>query len=143
MIPIHKRMRVVLIVDEDLGFICWLGERLSRAGYQTLPALGTHQAALLLKQLEVAIDILIMDQQFLDVFDVIGTLSSGPRPVKIVPGRNPSPHLLRATHADAVLERPSSADSFGRLAWFRMLIRALREAEAAAKLGHEQALGIA
>jgi hypothetical protein len=53
-------IRTVLIVDPELGFVFWLGQALDRAGYQALPAKSCEDAAELLKQLNVEIDLLIV-----------------------------------------------------------------------------------
>jgi DNA-binding response OmpR family regulator len=50
----------VLIVDNDLGFVFWLGQALDAAGYDTLPAKGVAEAVALLAELKVEVDVLIL-----------------------------------------------------------------------------------
>ena len=50
----------VLIIDNDLGFVFWLGQALDAAGYETLPAKGITEAVSLLAELKVRIDVLIV-----------------------------------------------------------------------------------
>jgi len=50
----------VLIVDNDLGFVFWLGQALDAAGYDTLPAKGVREAVTLLSEIHVKIDVLMV-----------------------------------------------------------------------------------
>jgi len=50
----------ILIVDNDLGFVFWLCQALEAAGYETLPAKGIPEAAALLTELQVWVDILMV-----------------------------------------------------------------------------------
>lgn len=50
----------VLIVDNDLGFVFWLGRVLDAAGYETLPAKGIGEAFALLREIPVRIDVLMV-----------------------------------------------------------------------------------
>jgi hypothetical protein len=50
----------ILIVDNDLGFVFWLGQALDAVGYDTLPAKGVTEAVALLAELKVEVDVLIL-----------------------------------------------------------------------------------
>jgi DNA-binding response OmpR family regulator len=50
----------VLITDEDLGFVFWLGQALDAAGYEALPGRGIPEAIALLEYFKVTIDVLIV-----------------------------------------------------------------------------------
>ena len=52
-------MKSILIVDDDLGFVFWLGQTLDAAGYSSLPAKGISEAIELLQDFRVRIDVLI------------------------------------------------------------------------------------
>src|ERR1700730_2077327 len=51
----------VLIVDEDLAFVFWLGRLLNKAGYQVWPARNGNDAAALLKELDTGVDLLVIN----------------------------------------------------------------------------------
>ena len=100
-------IKTVLIVDRELGFVFWLGQALDRAGYQALPAKSCEDAAELLNQLNVEIDLLIVghslpgasafadelrrSQGYLRVIAVIG---DGEEPSSPFPGANASQPML-------------------------------------------------
>ena len=51
----------VLIVDEDLGFVCSLGEILSNQGFQTIPALDSRSAMAIVEELNRQVNLVIVD----------------------------------------------------------------------------------
>jgi len=53
--------KVVLIVSNDLGFLCWLGFTLGMAGHRALPAKGVAEAERLLEDFNLQVDVLIID----------------------------------------------------------------------------------
>ena len=55
------QLKTVLIVDEDLGFVFWLGHLLNNAGYQVWPARNGEDAAALMDELGAELDLLIID----------------------------------------------------------------------------------
>src|SRR5258708_6666649 len=63
----------ILIVDDDLGFVCWLGEIVTEAGYQAVPALDSLQAAALVNELNLQIDLVVMNPGLPGVSQMIET----------------------------------------------------------------------
>lgn len=122
----------VLIVDEDVGFISWLGEIFSEAGYRALPALSCHQAVSLIKKLKLDVDVIAVNQRLRGISWAIGTLSSAKRPLKIVLIRNPAVDAIEVIPSHAILERPSGWDPISRADWLRKIRRVLKQVEARA-----------
>lgn len=100
-------IRTVLIVDPELGFVFWLGQALDRAGYQALPAKSCEDAAELLKQLNVEIDLLIVGHSlagagaFADALrhsqghlKVISVIGDADEPSAAFPGADASQFML-------------------------------------------------
>ena len=114
--------RVALIVDEDLGLLCWLGKILVENGYQALPASDSRQAVVLVEQLGVKVDLVIVNRRLLGVIDMIKAPNRGYFPIDVVV--IPSPDF-----SDAELEPPLPTDPIWRLAWYRTILRTLQEAE--------------
>jgi hypothetical protein len=56
-----ERTRTILIVDSDLGFICWLGCTLNAVGYVALPAQDWRNASALLRRLNVGVGLLVVN----------------------------------------------------------------------------------
>jgi hypothetical protein len=49
----------ILIIDEDVGFVMYLGQTLARGGYQPWPARTPREALQLIRRLGIKIDIVI------------------------------------------------------------------------------------
>ena len=54
-------VKTVLIVDEDLWFVFWLGRLLKDAGYDVWPARSGADAAILMKELGAGLDLLVIN----------------------------------------------------------------------------------
>jgi len=74
---IHKgRDPVILIIDPDLGRVCWLGQLLSQAGCQVIPALSSREAVRLVVELNLPIDLAIVDPGIRGISKVMRTIGS-------------------------------------------------------------------
>jgi DNA-binding NtrC family response regulator len=122
----------VWIVDNDLGFVWWLGEVFTEAGCRTLPALSCEQALALIKSLNVGIDLLVVNPQLPGVIKMLEILSRAHPNFKIVAIGNASAALPADLRPQASLERPSASDSISRPDWLKKVRRLLKEVAAAA-----------
>jgi DNA-binding NtrC family response regulator len=122
----------VWIVDNDLGFVWWLGEVFTEAGCRTLPALSCEQALTLIRSLDVAIDLLVVNLQLPGIVKMLQILSRAHPNLKIVAIGNASAALPAALRRQASLERPSASDSISRPEWLKRVRRLLKEVAVAA-----------
>lgn len=122
----------VWIVDDDLGFVWWLGEIFTEAGCRALPAMSCEQAVSLLKKLNVGIDLLVLNPQLPGVIRMLKILSSAYANFKIVVIGKVSPALTTVIRPQANLERPSSSDSISRPEWLKKIRKLLKEMATAA-----------
>jgi DNA-binding NtrC family response regulator len=122
----------VWIVDDDLGFVWWLGEIFTEAGCRALPALSCEQAVSLTNNLNVGIDLLVLNPQLPGVIGMLQILSSANANFKVVAIGKASPALATAIHPQANLERPSSSDSISRLEWVKKIRKLLKAVATAA-----------
>ena len=107
---------IVLVVDEDLGFVCWIGEALAEIGYETLPALNSRQALSSIKKLSRPIDAVIFNPDLPGAAAMIRTLgSSRVPPRKVVVIGNPPAEGEGPVQADASLSgQPPSTQPHDR-----------------------------
>ena len=122
----------VWIVDNDLGFLWWLGEVFTEAGCRTLPALSCEQALALIKSLNVGIDLLVVNPQLPGVVKMLQSLSRAHPNLKIVAIGKASTALTAAFRPQASLERPSASDSISRTEWLKKVRKLLKEVASAA-----------
>jgi len=122
----------VWIVDDDLGFVWWLGEVFTEAGCRTLPALSCEQALALMKSLNVGIDLLVVNPRLPGVIKMLQLLSRAHPNLKIAAIGNASAALPASFRPQASLERPSVSDSISRPDWVKKVRRLLKEVASAA-----------
>jgi len=123
-----SRAPVVLIVDEDLGFVWWLGQMFSQAGCQVVPTLNSDQTLAFTRDLNLKVDIIVVDPELPGISDIIRTLSSTRSP-KIVAIRNHDAGSRGTVLADATLERPSGWGPVSEKEWLgcvRKLVKDIR-----------------
>lgn len=123
--------RSVLIVDEDLGFLSWLSDLFTEAGYQAIPALNSRQAVSITKKFSIAIDIIAIHDSLPGASGVLEKLNRPDRPLRIVAILDPGVEGPPAITAHATLERPSGLESVSRPAWLKKILSALERADAA------------
>jgi len=59
--PCFRSAPTALLVADDLGFVFWLGQVLQSVGYTAFPAKSASDAAVLINQLHLEVDLLIID----------------------------------------------------------------------------------
>jgi DNA-binding NtrC family response regulator len=122
----------VWIVDNDLGFVWWLGEVFTEVGCRTLPALSCEQALALIRSLGVGIDLLVVNPQLPGVVKMLQSLSRSHPNLKIVAIGKASAVLPADFRPHASLERPSASDSISRPEWLKKVRKLLKEVAATA-----------
>jgi hypothetical protein len=124
-----SRAPVVLIVDEDLGFVWWLGQMFSQAGCQVVPALNSGQTDSLARDLNLKIDVIVVNPELPGISELINSLSSA-RPLKIIAIRNSDTRVRGAMHAHATLERPSGWGPVSEKEWLGSVRKIVQDVRA-------------
>jgi len=111
----------VLIVDDDVAFVWWLGETFTEAGYQAVPALNPNQACTFVSKLHVLVNILVVNAALPGTARLVKSLENPDHNLKIVlieDDRNSKAPSLRY---DATLRRPGGWEPVSREDWLRKL----------------------
>jgi hypothetical protein len=120
---------VVLIVHEDLGFVCWLGKLLGQAGCQAVPALSSRDAVRLVADLNLPIDLAIIDPGLQGVTKAIKRLSDQHPSLRTLAIRTPCRDPIGSIDS---LARPSGLARVPREERLRCVRRILKKARVAA-----------
>jgi CheY-like chemotaxis protein len=73
----HYPAQTILIVDDDLGFVMWLGHTLVSAGYLTVPLTSAQESLRIIAELDLTmIDLAIVNPAMPEVYHLIDTLRS-------------------------------------------------------------------
>ena len=120
-----------LIVDDDVGFIIWLGEMLTESGYQAIPALHCRQALTLVKKLALRVDVLVVNPELRGAKQAMKTLSSGQPSLRVVLIRDPAKSGPAPDSIHPTLERPSAWEPISRPQWVLKIRKVLMRAKSA------------
>ena len=131
---------LVLIIDQDLGFLMWLGELFTELGCQTVPALHCRHALELAQRLEVPISTLVVNPDLPGAAKTIKTLVASNPNARVVlirdAGAAPKSTGARApTEAAAptivpqlILARPAPGEPISRPVWLAKVRKVLLQA---------------
>jgi DNA-binding NtrC family response regulator len=122
----------VWIVDDDLGFVWWLGEIFTEAGCRALPALSCEEAVSLIGKLSLRIDVLVLNPQLPGVIGMLQIFRRAHPNFQIVTIGKASPALNAAIRPKAKLERPSGSHSISHPEWLKKVRKLLKEVGAGA-----------
>jgi hypothetical protein len=102
----------VVIIDDDLGFVFWLGGLLGKAGYPAWPARSVADAAELLEELHTGLDLLIINPRVDGAAEFLAA-QKRKHGIKTVAIREEEGEPLPPT--DGVIERPRQFDDMSAL----------------------------
>lgn len=113
--------RTVLIVDDDVAFLWWLGEMFTDAGYQAVPALSCSQALAVVNRLNLHINVLVVSASLSGAIRLVRSLERLGRDLRIVLVADSKDLAVHSLHYDAILTRPSGWEPVSRPDWLRKL----------------------
>jgi hypothetical protein len=119
--PSVSQKLVVLIIHEDLGFLCCLSKMLFDEGFETLPALGSRQAIQLVEELGMRVDLIVGNPGILRARGLRRLLASKDPEIKVLPIKKPTSHLLDPNGGEA--EQSSLADPTWSVWWFQKVLQ--------------------
>jgi ActR/RegA family two-component response regulator len=121
---------VILLVDSDLGFLFWLGQALDQAGYEAFPAMTVSDAATLLRELHLTVDLLILNCSSEGAETFLNMMRRTRKFLKTI-CLDGDDHLGCINGVDAVLRPPAEITDESRSQWVQA-VRALLSATSAA-----------
>lgn len=111
-----------MIVDDDLGFVCWLSERFNEAGYRSVPALNSRQAGSIVKELNLKITVVVVNPRLPGIPKLIRNLNDVDRSsLKVIVIRDSTVSTPVLFRVDETLERASGWEAPSRHEWLRKL----------------------
>jgi hypothetical protein len=120
----------VWIVDDDLGFVCWLGDIFTEAGFRALPALNCLEGVALVKRMGIEPDLILLNPHLPGVARMLQGRMRAKRHAKIVTIGAPPKALAASFRVHATLERPFGSEPPSRSEWLEKVRKLLRELQA-------------
>jgi DNA-binding response OmpR family regulator len=121
-----KGVPAILIVDEDVGFLWWLGELFHEAGYQSIPALSCREALSLARDVKGGVDLVLVHPGLRGVSHLIQALRSM-HAIKVILLQENAGETIPGLHAEAIIERPTRDEHLSRQEWRQTISRMLRQ----------------
>lgn len=116
----------VLLVDDDVAFVFWLGEIFTGSGYQALPALSSRYALSLTRMLSHPVAVLVINP----------TLRGAQRLIAVLSARQPGLRVLLISDALEVgfqhptIRRPIPGEAMSKTEWVSNVRKVLMRAAA-------------
>jgi DNA-binding NtrC family response regulator len=110
-------MKNILVVENDLGFIFWLGAALAAADYQPWPACGVSDAIELVGKLRIPIDLVIVDPSLRGVSKLITVLRRSQADLKVIALGAEGKTKLTGINARHQKPRPAQAPAKQEQEW--------------------------
>jgi DNA-binding NtrC family response regulator len=110
--------KTVLILDRDLGFVFWLGQMITKAGYQAFPANSCDSANELVRHLNLGIDMLIVSYSIPGAGGFVHSLLQSQKHLKVIAVLDAGDKPVSAfAGADATEHKPSPTDEPSAAKW--------------------------
>lgn len=114
-------MEFILIADQDLGFVFWLGAALGEAGFMAFPAQNARRAASVARRVEV--NLLIADPALPGTADLVTLLRRVQPQAKIIAAtEGPADGVVLPPGFDGCLAKPDPADDAARNQWMDQVL---------------------
>lgn len=113
----RSALKTVLILDDDLGFAFWLGHLLDAAGYLAMPAKSVPDAAKLIVQLNLAVDVLVINLAVPGSVDFIAASQRPNRDLRVVGVLNDSVEVANVPRVHAIHFKGTALDEQARADW--------------------------
>ena len=111
----------MLIVDGDLGFTFWLGQVLDAASYLALPAKSPADAALLVLQLDLRVDVLVINLALAGAIDFIAALHRSQTHIRVVGILNDPMQVVSVPGVHATHAKPLVPDRVAQAEWLQCI----------------------
>jgi len=125
-VKLAARTPSILIIDDDLGFVFWLGQLFNEIGYRTIPALNPKDALALAGDLNRGVDLLVANPGLRGTAGLIRILSRVKRP-KIILIVDAAATVNPRLRGDAILDRPSGWGPVSQPEWRQKISRILTD----------------
>ena len=110
-------MKIVLLIDQDLGLIFGLGRVLDQAGYTALPAKTVQDGKALLAQLKISPDLVVLNPGLEGALEFAQQLHASQNYVRIIALVDHESWTVLPDTVDASYCKPEEVDNLARLEW--------------------------
>jgi len=117
----HPLATTVLIVDHDLGFVFWLGHALDGLGYSALPAKTIADAALLIMQLDLKVDVLLINVSLPGAAEFAAAVHRNQPQVKVIGILETHTRATTMPGVSIAHYKPATTDHLAKAEWIECI----------------------
>ena len=119
---VYPNRRTVIVIDDDLGFVFWLGHLLDEFGFAAFPARTIRDAEELRHELRLEPDLIIVNAALPGTAEFISQLRlEGGRFKVVAVAQHIDQPVAPEIGAVAVRAKPSGRDEAAKLQWLRLV----------------------
>lgn len=122
-------MQTLLIVDDDLAFVFWLGSGLEAHGLQAIPAKNATAARALLGRIEYPLKAAVVNAALPGTARLVKDLRRRQPGIRVISLGGGEQTALPG--ADLVLGRPADLDNVAKAEWVRAILSQVHEVRSA------------
>lgn len=117
----ESTLKTVLILDDDLRFGFWLGHLLDAAAYSALPARSVPDATLLVRQLNLKVDVLVINLALAGAIGFMAALQRSHRDVQVIGVLDDSAHAVNVPRVNALQVKTPVQNEMTRIEWLQCI----------------------
>lgn len=118
------RMATILILDDDLGFVFWLGQTLASPEFRPFPSPSVAEAKKLLRMLTAGLDVLIVSPELPGAVEFARDLQKRRPELRLIAALGYAPASSEAPPGfDAARNKPDERDEAEQAAWQHLVRR--------------------
>lgn len=118
-------LKTALILDDDLGFVFWLGHMLDESQFSAVPARSVSDAALLMLQLDLTVDLLIINPALSGGLEFIAASHRQHKEIRVIAILTDPQQVLSIPGVDAAHPKPVTFDDDALAGWMNCIERVL------------------
>jgi len=112
-------LKTVLILDDDLRFGFWLGHLLDAAAYSALPAKSVPDAMLLVRQLNLKVDVLVINLALAGAVDFIAALQGSHQALQVIGVLSDSAQVPNIPRVNALQIKSPVLNEIAKIEWLQ------------------------
>jgi ActR/RegA family two-component response regulator len=117
-----RKVKTVLVIDQDLGFVFWIARALDAMHYFAVPARSVPDAALLIMQLDLKkVDLLMINLELSGGSDFISAMHRSRPDILVIGIVDDLLKPIKRTGVDVVRPRPVGVDEAVQIEWMEWI----------------------
>jgi DNA-binding NtrC family response regulator len=116
-------VNIALLLDDDLGFVFWLGLVLNEAGCETVPAKSVRSARALVRRVAEPVGAVIFNPSLAGAGRFVQELRGRNPQMKVIAALAPFQEAAQPPFVDVTVRKPATLDDHAKQEWLGAIRR--------------------